>query len=439
MIAPLKKASTLKEVHALFDPVRYLSTPAELEYFYVDRKSGIREEMKILLDESLEDKRPVHIFFTGHRGSGKSTEINKLRLELDNQFFVVPVSFRNRPDVDYVDLLLKAANTLFKTATDVEVIRRAPKQIASEFWEMLVHFVENKVYGDYQLAFSEIEKTQWNSKEVTIKLNALAFEFEAKFEAEPESRKNFKENGGLLLAEVIDKINMLADKISDVYQQPVLFIFEDADKIDLKNAEEIFYKHCNTLATLRACAIYVIDIGLIYNVEFQTAKASFAESLCLHNIKLLSRDNQTIPQNIKLLERMIDNRAESHCFTEVAKGLLISSSGGLIRSLITLIRNATRRAIVEGSEKVEKNHVEQAIKRHRGDFIALLDENHYVTLKQKHGSKALDNNSTTQYLLQSLALLEYDNGERWCDVHPVIFPEVEKRTKPTEVENSEHD
>jgi len=424
MIAPLKKASTLKEVHALFDPVRYLSTPAELEYFYVDRKSYIRKEIMTLLDESLDSKRAAHLFFTGHRGSGKSTEINKLRLDLEDKFFVVPISFRNRPDVDYVDLLLKAANTLFKEATEQEVIKRAPAQISHEFWEMLHGFIDKKIYGNYKPSF----ETTLNLTETTAKINFLAVEFEAKFEAEPESRKNFKENSELLLAEVIDKINMLADKISQVYGQPVLFIFEDADKIDLKNAEEIFYKHCNTLAALRASAIYVIDIALRYNVEFTTAKQSFADSFCLPNVKLLSRDNKTTG-NSNLLEAIIDHRAEIQLFAEGVKSLLIASSGGLIRSLIALIRNAARRALVEDCLRIEKHHAEHAINRQRGDFIAVLDKEHYALLKEKHDSKELDNNATTQYLLQSLSLLEYENGELWCDVHPIIWAEVAKRTK----------
>ena len=429
MTAPLKKATTLKEVHSLFDPVRYLSTPEELECFYVDRKSSTRKEMQMLLEEGLEEKKAVHLFFTGHRGSGKSTEINKLRLDLDDQFFVVPVSFRNRPDVDYIDVILKAANTLFKAATDENVTNRAPKQIADDFWKTITRFIEKKIYGDYLPTFSEVdEQTKIKLETVTGKINLLAIEFETKFEVEPESRKNFKESSGLLLAEVIDKINMLSEKIFEAYGQPVLFIFEDADKIDLQNAEEIFYKHCNTLATIRTSSIYVIDIALRYNVEFNNARACFDDSFCLPNVKLLSRNNQAT-EHFKVLEAIVDNRAEAHLFGVGAKSLLIASSGGLIRSLISLIRVAVRRAIVDDATQIEKCHVEHAINRSRGDFIAVLNDSYYALLKTKHKTKRLDNEATTQYLLQSLALLEYENGEIWCDVHPIIRPEVESRTQ----------
>lgn len=429
MTTQLAKARNLKEVHRLFDPVRYLKTPEELASFYVNRDSFMHGAILFSLEEALETAQPVHLFFTGHRGSGKSTEINQLRLELDDKFFVVPVSFKNRFDVDYVELILKAANSLFKAATEEAVINKTPDQISGDFWQMLVNFFERKIYGDYLPTFSEVDtQTTIKPTEVTAKLNLLAVEFETRFEISPESRKNFKENSNLLLPEVIDKINMLSEKILKTYRKPVLFIFEDLDKIDLKNAEEIFYKHANALVSMRVSSIYVIDIALRYNKEFVNAKSAISKDFLLPNIKLLSRDNQTVSENFKLLEKIIDNRAEEALFAVGTKNSLIVSSGGLIRSLISLVQNAALRAIVEGVEKIEKRHVDHAINRLRGDFIAMLSQQHYELLKDKHKDKKLDNEAMTQYLLQSLSLLEYENGEIWCDVHPVILPEVVKRT-----------
>lgn len=429
MTTQLAKAQNLKEVYRLFEPGRYLETPEELASFYVNRDILLHNSILMALEENLETGRPVQMFFTGHRGCGKSTEIKKLRLELDEQFFVVPVTFKNRFDVDYIEVVLKAANSLFKAATDEAVIKKVPAQISSDFWQMMTHFIENKIYGTYLPDFSELDpQTQIKLKEVTTKINLLAIEFESRFEVSPESRNNFKDNSHLLLSEVIDKINMLSEKVLKTYGKPVLFIFEDLDKIDLKNSEELFYKHANALVSIRVCSIYVIDIALRYNAEFVKAKSAINKEFLLPNIKLLSRDNQTKPENFKLLEKFIDNRAETHLFGEGAKNLLIASSGGLIRSLISLVQTAAMRARVEGVEKIEKSHVEHAINKMRGDFIVMLSQPYYELLKEKHDSKELDKEAMTQYLLQSLSLLEYENGEIWCDVHPVILPEVEKRT-----------
>lgn len=421
----LKKASTLKEAYFSFDPVRDLNTKEELETLYVDRNSHVREQIMLSLDSDLELERPVHLLFTGHRGSGKSTEINKLCVELDDKFFIVKVSFSNRPDVDYVDMLLKAAMTLFKTATDEDVIKKAPAQIVQGFWQDLNQFIENKLFGGMI-----ISKDLNATASLSAKVNLWAVEFEGKFESEPASRQEFKDKGEKLLAEIIDKINMLSERIRKSYNRPVLFIFEDADKIDLKNAKEIFYQHCNTLVNIRVSAIYVIDISLRYNPDFNATKASFSEFLCLPNIKLLTKDSQPVQANRNLLEKIIDCRAEPQLFADDAKELLIDASGGLIRTLIGLIQSAASRAIIEKNDKINKAQVEHAINRQKGDFIAMLESKDYPLLSNLHKDKQLTSDNDTQTLLQSLALLEYDNGELWCDVHPIILPEVKKRVLP---------
>jgi hypothetical protein len=420
----IKKASTLKDVYFVFDPVRDLSTEEELANLYVDRNSHVRDQITLSLEGDLERQRPVHLLFTGHRGSGKSTEINKLCSELDDKFFIVKVSFSNRPDVDYVDVLLKAAMTLFKTATDEEVIKKAPAQILDAIWGDVSKFIENKLFG-YQISHEELGV----NASFGAKVNLYAVEFEGKFETEPQSRQEFKHKSEKLLAEIIDKINLLSESIRTSYKRPVLFIFEDADKIDIKNAKEIFYQHSTTLVNIRASAIYVIDISLRYNPDFSVTKASFSECLCLPNIKLLTKDNQPTGGN-QVLEKIIDCRAETMLFAKDAKECLINASGGLIRTLISLIQSAASKAIIEKSTIITKAHVEHAMNRQKGDFIAMLASKDYPLLFDRHQDKQLTSDDDTQTLLQSLALLEYDNGELWCDVHPIILSEVQKRVQP---------
>jgi hypothetical protein len=425
MNAPLKKATTLKEVFFLFDPSRSrgLSTKEELKQFYIDRKSDIRDQMLLSLESDLSFQKPVHLLFTGHRGSGKSTEINKLCSELDGSFFIVNVSFNNRPDVDYIDVLLKAAMSLFKTATDEEVIKKAPAQIMEGLWNNLNEFIENKLFDGMA-----ISKNLNAAASLTAKINLWAVEFEGKFEAEPQSRQEFKERSEKLLFEIIDKINLLSDRIRNSYQKPVLFIFEDADKIALENAKEIFYHHSDTLVNIRASSIYVIDISLRYNASFRITTASFSEFFCLPNVKLLTNEGNDVSENRALLEQLIECRADINLFDKDAKDLLITFSGGLIRSLISLIQNAASSAVVKKANTIGKQHVEIAINRHLGDFIAMLASKHYPLLAGLHINKKLTNDDDIQDLLQSLALLEYENGKLWCDVHPIILPEVIERT-----------
>ena len=63
-----------------------------------------------------------------------------------------------------------------------------------------------------------------------------------------------------------------------------------------------------------------------------------------------------------------------------------------------------------------------AIARERADYQALLNDEHYDVLRQRRGDKKLVNDKIVRDLLYNQSLLEYANGDRWCDVHPVVWP-----------------
>jgi hypothetical protein len=72
------------------------------------------------LKRYLEARRePVKVLFSGHRGSGKSTELRRLARDLAGRFFVVTASARslNPADLQYVDVVFACAAALLREAT----------------------------------------------------------------------------------------------------------------------------------------------------------------------------------------------------------------------------------------------------------------------------------------------------------------------------------
>ena len=51
-----------------------------------------------------------------------------------------------------------------------------------------------------------------------------------------------------------------------------------------------------------------------------------------------------------------------------------------------------------------------------------IRDSHYVTLRDYHQRKWLENEDAVREVLHNLSLLEYANDERWCDVHPIVLP-----------------
>ena len=419
----MNPAVDLEETVINFDPAHPLTTEEELESFYVDRGSLARGEMKTQFLINKKHGKAIKFLFTGHKGSGKSTEVNKLCFELDNQFFIVRVNFRKRPDVTYVDILVKAAMSLFHEASTRGALDDAPADRARDIWEDLTGFVERRIFGDVP-----IREGLLKDKNFKAKLSILGVEFEGKFENEAGTRDQIRKINESRLSEVIEKINTLAIAILLYFKKPVLFVFEDTDKIDLAVAKEIFHDRGTTLTEFNVAAIYLVPIGLRYWPQFSTVKQYFNDNFVwLPNINLVSREGVPNEEGEKTLRQIIDRRMQSHLMDEDARQAVIKASGGLIRSAISLIRAAAVIALGRNAAKIELSDVERAINRLRGDFTAMLEQKHYAILKARHDDKLLSSDQDIQDLLESLALLEYANGKYWCDVHPLVLQEMNER------------
>ncbi len=69
------RANNLIQALNLFNPKKSLLTQEDLDNYFVARPKGSLIEMETYLRGVQEE---VKILFTGHRGSGKSTELSKL-------------------------------------------------------------------------------------------------------------------------------------------------------------------------------------------------------------------------------------------------------------------------------------------------------------------------------------------------------------------------
>jgi hypothetical protein len=123
------------------------------------------------------------------------------------------------------------------------------------------------------------------------------------------------------------------------------------------------------------------------------------------------------------------NRLDASLIAEAALQEIIENSGGVTRTLVSLMLDAALTAAARGAQRIETADAQRAINRLRGDFLALLGSQDYAILQARHLDKDLNNDDEMQSLLEKLALLEYANDVTWCDVHPILLPEVERRTR----------
>ncbi len=423
----IERADTLADVIYLFNPQKPL-VGEQLAYF-VDRGSMARRDMAIWLRVTdLDRGEPVRLLFTGHTGSGKSTELNMLCEELKEDFFIVHVSTRNivQPmDLTYVDVVLIAAMELFKAATSTEVVAQAPAQRLQEAWQGLSDFISTRVFGSIPY------REPGEGLELGAKVSALVFEFETKYTNEAPTREHIRQRMEDRLSEVIERTNALAGLIRVATKKPVLLVFDDTDKPDRERARKLFFGHPTTLTAFGLSVIYTFNIALWYDREFGLFKDYFRHRFLLPNIKLYKRNGDRDDAGWETIEHILFNRMFEHLITIEAKEFLIDASGGLVRGLIGLTQFAAVNALGRGDHRIDTQDAERAVTELRNDFIAALREQDYETLAARFADKRLSSDPEVQELLQSLALLQYENGDSngsaWCDVHPVVKKLLEER------------
>ncbi len=416
--AQLQPAEKLEDVIFLFNPQRALDD-AYLR-FYVDRGSPARQTIATLLRvNDLQRGQPVKLLFTGHSGSGKSTELNRLCQDLRSEFFVVKVSTSSivQPtDLTVVDVVLIAAMALFRTAVDEQVVGRAPAQRLGDLWQGISDFVRDRVFG--KLPYRE----PGEGLELGAKVNALIFEFETKYKTESTSREQIRERMKDRLSEVFERVNTLAAFVRVTTRRPVVLVFDDTDKPDRERARELFFGNATTLRSFEPSVIYTFNIALWYEREFKYFREQYGQRVLLPNIRLRQRDGAHNEAGWELMRQILQRRMHPMMATGEVIAVLIAASGGLVRTLIGLTQFSAVNALGRGVRRIEERDVARAIVELRNDFVAALNSEDYKLLAARHADKRLSNNSGVQELLQSLALLQYedDDGEAWCDVHPLV-------------------
>jgi hypothetical protein len=420
---PASHALDLYQAIFVFDP-NALAGP-QIGAFYVDRRISARAEMSVLLQQDIKAGRPVKLLFMGHMGSGKSTELNRLCEDLEKQFFIVKVSTRRLVEptsLTYTDIILIAAISLFSAAVEHKVVSRAPAQIVEETLKDIQSFMQQRIFGGQVRA-------RLDEPEVGFKINAIVAEFEMRYRNEPTTRDQIRGRMADHLSEVIQKIDGLAALIRANDGRPLLFVFDDTDKPDRERAENIFFDHSATLTDFRASAIYTIPISMCYSVRFNNFRDYFSGRYRLPNMTLQTRDGARDERGWEIMRTMVSQRMSDALIDENARDAIIAATGGLTRGLITLMRFAAVHAAGRGAARIEMADAQHAINELKKDFNAALEEKHYPILAARHADKWLSSDDVIQDLLYMGALLEYENGRTWCDVHPLVLQLLEEREK----------
>lgn len=446
---PLDPARTLVDVaeNCTPDPLEN----EKLRRFFVetddarDGRSHLRDRLLRIFNN---DGPPKRVLVYGHRGCGKSTELNRFKENAGDQWFIVDFSIKNYlPPVGVraEDILLAIAVAIFDKLNDKNAKpgeERPRIKISEGFLDQIHDF------------FADISITDTRSRAAKARVGAeagvgdnpfwgLIVQLRAKLSAELSVGSAFQQSrvekirqrpGDLIVA--MNNLLRVVEEALKAQGKKLMLVVEDLDKLQLADAEDVFVRNNLLLSKLATNVIYTIPIFTFYTDNADAIRAQFDDELHLQMIKVFHLDGSPAPGYEKVKE-IIFKRVNPEMIDEDAVALLVRATGGVLRHVFEALQTVSSFANIR-DDRIRKANIRDALNKVRADIgIAVgwprdKDGNQkkpddlYETLLEAAKVQARGviyppkNDPAIHVLLRSCALIEY-NGERWLGVHPLAW------------------
>lgn len=353
----------------------------------------------------------VKIIFSGHRGSGKSTELRRINsiLSHSDRYLTIFINLEQEVEVgsfqyaDFFSLLIhKMIEAVEKNAIKGGVSR-------------LQTLAEKLLGGKTEKTSTNKSKLGSNTElggEAGFKLFGFGGKasFKEVFSGENEIsttiRKEIRQNTLQLINELNVELGDTRMAIQDSEKgQDILFIIDGSEKIQSEVYEELFIKNGNILSELDINMLAAVPISAYYLIE--KAPYKFTSRYAVPMIKL--ERNSCAPE---LMKQIIRKRIDTSIFIEDnALDLCIAYSGGCIRQLFQVVHTSLKRSL---GKKIQETHVRSGIEELGKLLWEYLDNDHLEVLKQEDYRPA---EKKVGELLYILILLKY-NGK--TKINPLL-------------------
>lgn len=394
------------------------------------RKPGPVERIKRQL---LEGGRETRCFLSGHVGSGKSTELNRLAIDKDilQHFAVVRLRLEEQEwaVLDAAQLFFRIADALHRYGTRENLLTN------SGAWTKFLEVINGRIYG-------ETSKHGVGVDEGTVAFEAgPAFaKIKAQLKLSPATRKLFRELGETeqsVLRDLIEKLvldlEIALGRDAARHDQRILVIVDDLDKVRGDEAQkDIFDTNLNTLLALPFCALYTLPSGVAFGANRGDLRQSYEH---LHPIRVLRKNpgsldpmDALIPDRIPYFVELVHRRVVPALIERDAIVRAAVYSGGVLRSFFYLLREAFNLADYNGFTSVEAMVMDEVVRDARRKESAGVHSNVREVLRHVHRTNLLRNEDDRRYLDQS-RVLECYNGETWFEANPILWSLLKETDK----------
>jgi hypothetical protein len=415
-----------------------VSNPLDRQY-YIDfasvRGGRIIEELKENITFFSPDE-PTCELFTGHIGCGKSTELLRLKAELEEKGFHV-VYFESSQDlelgdVDISDIMLAIARRVGESLESQEKLQlNEPKGLKSLLQGIAKLFqVELEVSAEASLGIAKIT---------------------AKAKDSPELRNKLREYLGPRTKGILDSINEellqpAIEKLKQRGKKGLVVIVDNLDRVENSQKpwgrpqpEYLFVDRGEQLRQLKCHVVYTMPLSLRFSNDIERLTQRFmVNPKVLPMVPVLQRNGSVCEEGMYLLKQMVLARAfpripEEYRF-DLIKNIFDSPetleqlcrvSGGHVRELLMLLYDWIKK---ERRLPLSKNILEIVVKARSNQMKLAITDNEWELLRQVAQHKQVRGDEDYRSLVHSRFVYEYcDRDGSWFDINPILAEAASNR------------
>jgi hypothetical protein len=364
---------------------------------------------------------------SGFRGAGKSTELRRLALRLEEDGYIVlmfDIEDYIDPTIplDISDFLMTVAGAFDDLVAERELVADRPGQ---SIWDRLAGFLKTR---------PELEE---------ISASVLGVGLKVGLKNDPTFRQRLHERAlghiAALDKEVGDYLTSMVEAIRAENEcQGIVLLVDSIEHVRgaLVNTEEVqaslerlFSDHARRLHLPAMHVIYTVPPWLKVRVPAVSNLYSPGGLQMLYALKISEHGDATEPID-KALDALTDLVAARGDWQRLLGGAevlrnLVLQSGGHLRDLLRMLREVLIRA---EDFPVDDETVKDAIAQARRDYLPIADDNAtWLDRIAQTGEPSLPDDSRLAKLasfLDTHLVLCYRNDGEWYDVHPLVREQI---------------
>ncbi len=393
---------------------------------------------------------------SGFRGTGKSTELRRLRERLAStgRYKVVLVDMLDyinmSTSIEISDFLITVAGAFSEAlASDPDLLGADPKYVG--YWTRVISFLR-----DTDVDITGIEL----GTKAALGGAGLKANLRQDVTFRQRLREHLRGHHAALVANVRQfmsecvrlmrakhgadtEIVLLLDSVEQIRGSSII----NAEAV-YASVEALFSNHCESLQFEELHVVYTVPPWL--KIRSPGIGGEYSGSQLLPCVRVVSRDGEPDEAGLDALEAVVRRRGDWERLLGSREALdrLLRCSGGYLRDLFRLLQAAMRQARSK-TLPLDDRGLEFAIHEVRNGYfpvtradaiwLAVVDNTNRPNLVVHRAQDREPNNLyNLSRFFDTHMVLCYRNGDEWYDVHPLIRDEVRRQSAESATEANTH-